>query len=101
MYGFMLRPDTIPRSYETWYVTSMHTYETLLISLSSRIQKASIVPVEAVSMNRQLVNERRLDVGLLERLANGGGKLWNGATGSVSLIFYYISLINSSSISIT
>ncbi|KAG8957389.1 hypothetical protein FRC03_010200 [Tulasnella sp. 419] len=60
MYGYLLRPDTIPRSYNTW------------------IQKASVVPEDAVDMNRELVQQGTLNLDRLERLATGKGIPWNG-----------------------
>ncbi|KAA1466654.1 hypothetical protein DENSPDRAFT_767742 [Dentipellis sp. KUC8613] len=44
LYGFLLRPDTLPRSYVTW------------------INKAGRIPVEAVSMNRDLVRTGVFDL---------------------------------------
>ncbi|KAG8932210.1 hypothetical protein FRC01_000132 [Tulasnella sp. 417] len=64
MYGFLLRPDTIPRSYETW------------------IQKASVVPDAAVQINRQLVYDGTLNISLQKKLAHGFTKPWYG-NGSV------------------
>ncbi|KIO32905.1 hypothetical protein M407DRAFT_241307 [Tulasnella calospora MUT 4182] len=64
MYGFLLRPDTIPKSYETW------------------IQKASVVPDAAVQINRQLVHDGTLNISLQKKLARGFTKPWSG-TGSI------------------
>ncbi|KAG8982201.1 hypothetical protein FRC05_000343, partial [Tulasnella sp. 425] len=60
MYGFLLRPDTIPKSYETW------------------IQKASVVPDAAIQINRQLVHDGTLNISLQKKLAHGFTKPWSG-----------------------
>ncbi|TFK43977.1 hypothetical protein BDQ12DRAFT_623280 [Crucibulum laeve] len=50
MYGFLLRPDTLPHSYTNW------------------IGQASKVPREAIKMNMGLVREGKFDLADLEKL---------------------------------
>ncbi|RDB20199.1 hypothetical protein Hypma_013067 [Hypsizygus marmoreus] len=50
LYGFLLRPDTLPRSYQAW------------------IGQAAKVPAECVRMNLGLVREGSFDVADLDRL---------------------------------
>ncbi|GLB34301.1 putative peroxisome organization [Lyophyllum shimeji] len=52
MYGFLLRPDTLPRSYHSW------------------IGQAAKVPEECVRMNLGLVREGKFDVADLDRLTS-------------------------------
>ncbi|KAH9056355.1 hypothetical protein EDB87DRAFT_1637449 [Lactarius vividus] len=50
MYGFLLRPDTLPKSYTTW------------------INAAGQIPKEAVSINRDMVRSHTFDLVDLERI---------------------------------
>lgn len=50
MYGFLLRPDTLPRAYITW------------------IDQAGQIPVKGISINRDLVREGTLKISDLDQL---------------------------------
>ncbi|KAI9457944.1 hypothetical protein BJY52DRAFT_1373808 [Lactarius psammicola] len=50
MYGFLLRPDTLPKSYTTW------------------INAAGQIPKEAVSINRDMVRTHTFDLADFERI---------------------------------
>jgi len=50
MYGFILRPDTLPRTYITW------------------IDQAGQIPVKAVAINRDLVRDGNFKVSDIDQL---------------------------------
>ncbi|KAG6811590.1 hypothetical protein H0H92_006713 [Tricholoma furcatifolium] len=50
MYGFLLRPDTLPRSYTSW------------------IGQAAKVPAECVKINHSMVRQGTLDIGVLDKV---------------------------------
>ena len=50
MYGFLLRPDTLPKAYISW------------------IDQAGQIPIKGVAMNRDLVREGRLKVSDIDQL---------------------------------
>ena len=50
MYGFLLRPDTLPRAYISW------------------IDQAGQIPVKGIAMNRDLVREGSFKISDLDHL---------------------------------
>ncbi|KAG8860496.1 hypothetical protein FRB96_003750 [Tulasnella sp. 330] len=64
MYGFMLRPDTVPPAYNSW------------------INTAGRIPQDCVVVNRDLMQGEFLNVVAQQRIADGKGKPWNGV-GSI------------------
>lgn len=50
MYGFLLRPDTLPKAYISW------------------IDQAGQIPIKGVAMNRDLVREGSLKVSDIDQL---------------------------------
>ena len=68
MYSFILRPDTLPRSYSNWLVHFDPIHLHFFSYLSSRIQAACKVPRDAVTMNRSLVRDGFFDVSLIDGL---------------------------------
>lgn len=71
MYGFLLRPDTLPHSYVSWYVPILKAAKIGSSDSphpSSRIQSASKVPKRAVKMNRDLVRDGIFDPADIHKL---------------------------------
>ena len=66
LYAFLLRPDTLPRSYTTWY-TSLLKAEGLILTFG-RIGQAAKVPKESVTINHDLVRNGILNINDLDRL---------------------------------
>ncbi|KAG8987738.1 hypothetical protein FRB93_004398 [Tulasnella sp. JGI-2019a] len=64
MYGFMLRPDTVPPSYRSW------------------INTAGRIPQDCIVINRDLLQGEFLNVAAQQRIADSMTKPWNG-TGSI------------------
>ncbi|EIN11011.1 hypothetical protein PUNSTDRAFT_100954 [Punctularia strigosozonata HHB-11173 SS5] len=50
MYGWLMRPDTLPKSYQNW------------------IQQASRVSPEAININHTIVRERRFDLDVMKKV---------------------------------
>ena len=67
MYSFILRPDTLPRSYCNWSVYFIFV-QCHFPYIPLRIQAACKVPRDAVTMNRSLVREGFFDVSLIDGL---------------------------------
>ena len=55
LYAFLLRPDTLPRSYTTWYVQFLLSFTQGNFYTFARIGQAAKVPEECVRINHDLV----------------------------------------------
>jgi hypothetical protein len=70
MYGFLLRPDTLPRSYNVWYAryVAMSIYISPIPLVLNRIDQASKVPSPAIKINRDLVRDGTFSMSDLDAL---------------------------------
>ncbi|KAG8946878.1 hypothetical protein FRC04_011305 [Tulasnella sp. 424] len=65
LYSFLLNPHTLARTYDAW------------------IQSMSNAPLEAILMNRSLVNTGKFDPELLQTIVDGRSKPWKAAGPSI------------------
>ena len=71
LYGFLLRPDTLPRAYVHWYAYfTPSRCSTCNPQINHRIQEAGKIPKECVSMNRDLVRDRVFKLSDINTLIN-------------------------------
>ena len=68
MYGFVLRPDTLPRTYISW------------------IDQAGQIPVNAIAMNRDLVREGSFKVSDIDSLLSNPVRSSQFATMHASVL---------------
>lgn len=68
MYAFLLRPDTMPKEYVSWYVVIMVYTSKGLTLTPLRIGQASKVPKEAVSINFDLIRKGTFDISEMQKV---------------------------------
>jgi hypothetical protein len=69
MYAFLMRPDTLPRSYTNWWAQYFPLAD--IINLPDcRIGQAAKVPAECIKMNIKLVREHTFDIAHLDKIVS-------------------------------
>lgn len=66
MYGYLIRPDTLPRSYIKWFVRLFRLFSAEMLILSFRIDTASRLPPETIAINRDLFKTGKFNIADLE-----------------------------------